>query len=131
VDELILEPKGVQRPRIRVIVGGNGPKVTWRLAARFADELNLDGPQVEDVGRWMPRIRERCDDIGRDPDTLSVSALIWWHGATGQPRVEGLQQLMAAGLTCVHSDFIEAVDSDEPIQAFAEDCRTAGVELRT
>jgi len=130
VDELVLEPKGLQRPRMRIIVGGNGPHVTWRLAARFADELNLDGPNVEDVATWMPRIRERCEEIGRDPDTLLVSALIWWRGVTGQPRVEGLQRLAAAGLACVHSDFVEAVDSDEPIQAFAEDCRTAGVERR-
>jgi len=25
------------------MVGGNGKLVTWRLAARYADELNLDG----------------------------------------------------------------------------------------
>ena len=25
-----------------ILIGGNGPNVTWRLAARFADELNLD-----------------------------------------------------------------------------------------
>jgi alkanesulfonate monooxygenase SsuD/methylene tetrahydromethanopterin reductase-like flavin-dependent oxidoreductase (luciferase family) len=131
VDGLILEPKGLHPARMRIVVGGNGPKVTWRLAARYADELNLDGPEVGDVASWMPRIRQRCEEIGRDPETLLVSALIWWRGVTGQPRVEGLQQLAAVGLACVHSDFSEAVDSDEPIQAFAEDCRAAGVELRS
>lgn len=131
VEELILEPKGVQQQRMRIIVGGNGPNVTWRLAARFADELNLDGPAVDDVAGWMPRIRQRCEEIDRDPDTLPVSALIWWRGVTGQPRVESLQRLALAGLSCVHSDFVEAVESDEPIEAFAEDCRAAGVELRS
>jgi len=131
VQDLVLEPKGVQRPRMRIIVGGNGPNVTWRLAARYADELNLDGPEIEDVATWMPRIRGRCEEIGRDPETLAVSALVWWRGVTGQSRVEGLQQLAAAGLGRVHSDFAEAVDTDEPIQAFAEDCRAAGVELRS
>src|SRR5207247_421762 len=89
VDELVLEPEGVQRPRMRIIVGGNGPNVTWRLAARFADELNLNGPDIDDVAGWIPRIRQRCAEIGRDPDTLRVSALIWWQGVTGQPRVKG------------------------------------------
>ena len=32
----------MQEPRIPIMVGGNGPNVTWRLAARFADELNVD-----------------------------------------------------------------------------------------
>ena len=37
----INEPKGLQQPRIPIIVGGNGRNVTIRYAARFADELNL------------------------------------------------------------------------------------------
>ena len=41
VDGAINVPKGVQQPRIPIIVGGNGQNVTFRLAARFADELNL------------------------------------------------------------------------------------------
>jgi alkanesulfonate monooxygenase SsuD/methylene tetrahydromethanopterin reductase-like flavin-dependent oxidoreductase (luciferase family) len=42
VTDAINVPRGLQEPRVPVMVGGNGPKVTWRLAARFADELNLD-----------------------------------------------------------------------------------------
>ena len=34
-------PKGLQSPRIPIIVGGNGQNVTFRIAVRFADELNL------------------------------------------------------------------------------------------
>ncbi len=34
-------PKGIQQPRIPIIVGGNGPQRTAGYAIRFADELNF------------------------------------------------------------------------------------------
>ena len=93
IDDLVIEPKGLQQPRIPIIVGGNGQKVTWRLAARFADELNLDGPTIADIRDWLPIIRERCEEAGRDPASLPVSAEIWWDGASGCTRVEQLEQI--------------------------------------
>ena len=59
------------------MVGGNGPDVTWRLAARFADELNLDGMTPPEVAEALPVIRARCEEIERDPDSLSVSVHTW------------------------------------------------------
>ena len=44
VVDAIHEPKELQQPRIPVMVGGNGREVTWRLAARLANKLNLDEP---------------------------------------------------------------------------------------
>lgn len=73
--------------------------------------------------------RQRCDEADRDPATLALSAEIWWHGATGQPRIERLEQIAELGLARIHSHFKEAADSDEPLVSFAEDCREAGVEL--
>jgi alkanesulfonate monooxygenase SsuD/methylene tetrahydromethanopterin reductase-like flavin-dependent oxidoreductase (luciferase family) len=29
-------PRPIQRPHLPIMVGGNGPNVTWRLAARYA-----------------------------------------------------------------------------------------------
>ena len=63
----INRPKPIQRPRVPIMVGGNGPKVTWRLAARYADELNLDGLSPAEVADALPVIRARCEEIGRDP----------------------------------------------------------------
>ena len=59
------------------MVGGNGPNVTWRLAARHADELNVDGMSPDEVAEALPVIRGRCEEIGRDPATLPVSVHIW------------------------------------------------------
>ena len=59
------------------MVGGNGPNVTWRLAAQHADELNLDGMSPAEVAEALPVIRGRCEEIGRDPATLPVSVHVW------------------------------------------------------
>src|SRR6478672_2714984 len=70
-------PKPIQQPRVPIMVGGNGPNVTWRLAAKYADELNVDGMEPADVAEALPVIRARCEEIGRDPDTLALSVHIW------------------------------------------------------
>ena len=73
VHDAIHEPKGLQQPRIPILVGGNGPKVTWRLAARFADELNLDTLTPAQVEAALPVIRERCEEVGRATRSRSPS----------------------------------------------------------
>lgn len=128
-DGPVCVPRGVQRPRIPLIVGGNGQQVTWRLAARFADELNLDGPDLDVLPAWRRVIADRCAEIGRDPATLRVSAQIWWNGAGGQRRVEMLRHLADAGLDRIVSPLDGMAASDEPLVAYAEDCRAAGLAL--
>lgn len=105
--------------------------MTWRLAAQFADELNLDGPTVENVRDWLPIIRERCEEIGRDPDTLLVTAQMWWDrpGTQERSRVEQLAELRELGLSLVFSDFSRESQTDVAFHSFAADCRTAGLEL--
>ena len=124
-------PPGLQQPRVPIMVGGNGPQVTWRLAARFADELNLDSMAVEDVERNLPVIAERCEEIGRDPRSLRVSLHIWADhiAESGAARVEKLARLNELGISRVQCLLKESVGGDEALDRFAEDCRSAGVDL--
>jgi alkanesulfonate monooxygenase SsuD/methylene tetrahydromethanopterin reductase-like flavin-dependent oxidoreductase (luciferase family) len=127
----INEPPGVQRPRVPIMVGGNGPERTWRLAARYADELNIDAMYPDDLRDAMPVIRSRCEEIGRDPDSLAVSVHVWWeHAATpGQERIERFAAYRELGVSRIQSLVRSAVDGDEPLEAFASDCEAAGVVL--
>src|SRR5919197_5768239 len=77
VQDAINVPKPIQQPRVPIMVGGNGPNVTWRLAARHADELNLDGMSPAEVAEALPVIRSRCEEIDRDPETLRISVHLW------------------------------------------------------
>ena len=67
-------PKPVQRPHPPIVVGGSGPRRTPRLAARFADEYNIQFASVPDSAAAIGRVRRACADAGRDPETLVYSA---------------------------------------------------------
>jgi F420-dependent oxidoreductase-like protein len=129
VHDAINEPKGLQSPRIPIVVGGNGPNVTWRLAARFADELNLDALPPAAVAEALPVIRARCDEIDRDPAALRVSVHIWGEAAAapGQPRRDRLREYEDLGVHRVMVQGFGAVSDDGLLEAIAEDCLSVGV----
>ena len=67
-------PKPAQRPHPPLIVGGGGAKRTPRLAATYADEFNLPFSSLADTEAQYGRVRAACEDRGRDPATLRLSA---------------------------------------------------------
>ncbi len=67
-------PKPVQQPHPPLIVGGGGPKRTPRLAATYADEFNLPFSSLADTEAQYIRVRAACEQRGRDPKTLRLSA---------------------------------------------------------
>lgn len=129
VRDAIHEPKGLQEPRIPIVVGGNGPKVTWRLAARFADELNLDALMPEEVERALPVIRARCEEIGREPDTLRVSVHVWGRpaAAPGRRRRDRLREYASLGLSRAILQGFAAVTDESALGAIAEDAAAVGM----
>jgi hypothetical protein len=124
-------PRGLQTPRIPIMVGGNGPNRTWRLAARYADELNLDWLSPADVVAARPVIDSRCVEIGRDPRTLRLSVNIGraQSGPEGTPRVDLLQRYADAGVDRVMTLVRACAQDDGALERFAADCRAAGAEL--
>ena len=124
-------PKPIQRPRVPIMVGGNGPNVTWRLAARHADELNLDGMTPEEVSEALPVVRSRCEEIGRDPATLRLSVHAWQERTrdSGPKRVDLFRRYAATGIDRIMTLVRASATSDEALEALAEDASAAGLEL--
>lgn len=126
-------PKPIQPTGMPIMVGGNGPNVTWRLAARYADELNLDGLAPAEVADALPTIRARCEEIGRDPHSLAVSVHVWWGASewsiTGPARQELLAAYAGLGVSRVIGLLQASADSDEALDALAADAAAAGLEL--
>jgi F420-dependent oxidoreductase-like protein len=133
VRDAINLPKPIQPNGMPIMVGGNGPNVTWRLAARYADELNLDGMSPDQVRRALPTIRARCEEIGRDPDSLDVSVHVWREMAEwrdpGPARRALFAEYAELGLSRVIGLLWESAAADEPLDELFDDARAAGVEL--
>ncbi|HKZ90597.1 MAG TPA: TIGR03560 family F420-dependent LLM class oxidoreductase [Candidatus Limnocylindrales bacterium] len=129
----INRPKPIQRPRVPVMVGGNGPNVTWRLAARYADELNLDGLTPTEVAAALPVIRSRCEEISRDPASLRVSVHTWYESpgvsTPGQQRIDLFGAYRELGVHRVQS-YVDGLEAgSDALEAFAADVVASGATL--
>ncbi|TAJ99439.1 MAG: LLM class flavin-dependent oxidoreductase [Chloroflexota bacterium] len=81
-----LRPKPVDapgRPRVangavrpRIIVGGEGSPRAFRMAARYADEFNLSSSSPDRAFEKYAALDAACVAAGRDPSTLTHSAMI-------------------------------------------------------
>lgn len=69
----INEPR--YRDHIPIMIGGSGEKKTFRLAAQYADHLNIIANMSQLPGK-LDALKQRCAEVGRDPATLETSALL-------------------------------------------------------
>lgn len=69
----------INEPRLRdhipVMLGGSGEKKTFRLAAQYADHLNLITP-ISELPHKLDVLKQRCTEFDRDPATLETSTLL-------------------------------------------------------
>jgi F420-dependent oxidoreductase-like protein len=65
VEDAILEPKPVQKPRPPVMIAGGGEQLTLRAVARLADACNVGG-DPDMVRHKLSVLRAHCDAVPRD-----------------------------------------------------------------
>lgn len=74
IHEAVNRPRPVQPGGPPILVGGSGEKKTLRLVAEHADACNLFG-DAETVRHKLSVLRRHCEDLGRDPDTITKTRL--------------------------------------------------------
>jgi alkanesulfonate monooxygenase SsuD/methylene tetrahydromethanopterin reductase-like flavin-dependent oxidoreductase (luciferase family) len=79
------------RPTIPIMLGGGGEKKTFRLAAHFADHMNIICDRA-DVPAKLTALRQRCEEADRDPATLPTSYLASVFLAENEAEVRALQE---------------------------------------
>ncbi|MEJ1154897.1 MULTISPECIES: LLM class F420-dependent oxidoreductase [Microbacterium] len=80
-------PRAVQE-RIPVIVGGGGPRRTPNLAARFATEFNIGFQPESVIAEKFENVRQACQDLGRDPESLKLSVALPTLAAATETELE-------------------------------------------
>ncbi len=65
----INQPKGVQRPHIPLLIGGDGEKVTLKLVAQFGDACNV-GDDPAGVTQKLAVLKQHCQAVGRDYESI-------------------------------------------------------------
>lgn len=82
LNEAVANPKPVQKPYPPIWIGTVG-EATLKVVARHADVWNVTASFVKgpkEAGEIGRRLREECDQQGRDPYEIRWSAQIFWDG---------------------------------------------------
>jgi F420-dependent oxidoreductase-like protein len=108
-------PKPVQRPHPPVIIGGAGAKRTPQLAARFADEFNIPFHPVQDFEKAVTRVRQACEESGRDPDSLTYSTAVHVDvkAKSTAEIVDELGAFKQAGAERAYLQLLDLADTDQ------------------
>jgi alkanesulfonate monooxygenase SsuD/methylene tetrahydromethanopterin reductase-like flavin-dependent oxidoreductase (luciferase family) len=155
VDHLTNSPRAVRVPGVKLLIGGHGKEFTFRIAARYCDELNIN-TFPEDVPPLLDVFQERCAEIGRDPSTVELNCgtnqIMRYKGlrVTGgqrfaEPHELAYQDPAKVAAVGTRSEELAAWrelgfdrltagipglhNTDEGLYEFIDDCRTAGIDF--
>ena len=92
LDDAPFAPMPVQPGGPPLMIGGRGEKLTFPIIARHADQWNLaGGATAADFEQKWGALRQRCDQIGRDPaeieTNMGVLTFIASSGSRAKERV--------------------------------------------
>jgi F420-dependent oxidoreductase-like protein len=65
----INQPRGVQKPHIPLLIGGDGEKVTLKLVAQYADACNV-GDDPATVKQKLAVLKRHCETVGREYESI-------------------------------------------------------------
>ncbi|MGB6618146.1 LLM class F420-dependent oxidoreductase [Trebonia sp.] len=78
-------PQSLSRPHPPIMIGGGGEKKTLRLVARYADACNVFAGR--DEARKLDVLRQHCEAVGRDYDTIYKTVYYAFNTSHGAQRI--------------------------------------------
>jgi F420-dependent oxidoreductase-like protein len=94
-------PKPIQKPTPKILIGGSGEKYLLRTVAKYGDACNLFG-SPETVKKKLAVLRKHCDEVGRDYDSILKTklsgVLIGENKQEIEQTVSALSKVMPPGM---------------------------------
>ena len=103
------QPKPLQRPHPRLIVGGSAKPRGAALAARWADEYNTVFATPDECRERKERVTAACEEIGRDPIAFSLMTPL---EGTSSELVDRLRAYEQAGVERIMIQHLRHTDLD-------------------
>ena len=135
VEDAILEPKPVQKPRPPVMIAGGGEQMTLRAVARLADACNFVGGDVAEVRRKLAVLRGHCDAAGRDYGSVEKTHVQRWQLARDATGVAAKRERLRGPVDGFLGTVSEAIDligqyQDAGVELLIQSDRGNDVETR-
>jgi F420-dependent oxidoreductase-like protein len=118
-------PPALRRPHPPILIGGTGEQKTLRMVAQYADACNIFDIGLEGISHKLDVLRNHCERLGRDYDTIAKtslgSVLLAGDGREGSQSIEQfvhhLGELAGIGIDeCIVSlRNVSEADAFEPV----------------
>ncbi len=117
-------PRPLSTPHPRIMIGGTGPTKTLRMVAQYADACNIgDWVGRANMQKALDTLKEHCQALGRDYDTIEKTALCTAH-LSGKDTVDSvmgrLEDLSGMGFSHVIFNMPD-VATITPLETFARE----------
>ncbi|MFJ6652923.1 LLM class F420-dependent oxidoreductase [Microbacterium sp. NPDC091313] len=99
--ETLNSPPTIQRPHPPIMIGGKGEKKTLRLAAQYAQIVNLTASDPDEVAHLLDVLRGHCDRLGTDYDAIEKTVIAGGADPFTDGFLPQMQRLGELGITQV------------------------------
>jgi F420-dependent oxidoreductase-like protein len=99
--ETMAQPRPLSRPHPPIMIGGRGERKTLRIAAQYAQIVNLMASDPDDVAHLLDVLRGHCDGLGTDYDGIEKTVIAAMRDPFDPAFIENAAALAELGITMV------------------------------